>query len=542
MRANQLREMVALLTTGKLFAVAAVALPLALLALSPLNYRMVDDAYITFRYSRNLAHGLGLVFNKGEYVEGVTNLLWTLVLTVPEFLGVPVDAAAFWLGIGFAFLALREADRLATALGSTPRARALSVLMLALYPSFWRAAGYGLEAGLLAFLLTRAVYLTVTLRPIAAGVTAGLLFLTRPDTFLVGPVIALYGISGFRMRNSSTGSIYRFTGQAIPIVVPWAAIVGMVTLWRLMYYDAWLPNTLTAKSLPVSFTLETLRLVYGNAQDGIAYWLRFFYSALPLVVGSMLAAALNPANRAVWLCLAVLSVQLPPVLMNAGDWMAHYRLLAPYAPLLAGLSAVGIDKLLQRLPTGREGTIRWRPAAIVGLVILPVVMMLGNHRWIRHAQLLPPSRDISCFHTLARLLQPVLVPGDRVSPEAIGRFSYELPDVYVHDFLGLTDREVATKGTLYRKQYGRAHPRYTYEVVHPEIIIVQSGFGHLRPMARVAAGRFNETYSTYSLDQITRCFDGVLMSVRTDVKSRILPAFAGIESKQLVVPSTRGRG
>ena len=177
--------MVTFLTVERLIAVAAAALALALLAFSPLNYRMVDDAYITFRYSRNLAHGLGLVFNKGEYVEGVTNLLWTLTLTIPEFLGVPVDMAAFWLGMGFAFLALLEAARLARVLGSTRRARVFAVLMCALYPSFWRAAGYGLEAGLLAFLVTRTVCLAITLRPMAAGVTAGLLFLTRPDTFLV---------------------------------------------------------------------------------------------------------------------------------------------------------------------------------------------------------------------------------------------------------------------------------------------------------------------------------------------------------------------
>ena len=179
---------------------------------------------------------------------------------------------------------------------------------------------------------------------------------------------------------------------------------------------------------------------------------------------------------------------------------------------------------------------------IVAVVILLVGMMLGNHQWTTRAQLLPPPRDSSCFQRLARLLEPVLVPSDRVSPEVVGLFSYELVDVYVHDFLGLTDRQVATKGTLYRKQYGRAHPKYTYEVVHPEVFIVQSGFGHLRPMAQAATGRFNKTYSTYSLDQVTNCFDGVLMSVRTDVKTRILPAFAGIELKPVVVPSTRGSG
>jgi arabinofuranosyltransferase len=39
-----------------------------------------DDAFISFRYAENLVQGHGLVFNIGEWVEGYTNLLWTLMM------------------------------------------------------------------------------------------------------------------------------------------------------------------------------------------------------------------------------------------------------------------------------------------------------------------------------------------------------------------------------------------------------------------------------------------------------------------------------
>ena len=43
-------------------------------------YRVIDDAYISYRYSQQLARGFGLVWNPGEApVEGYTNFL--LVLT-----------------------------------------------------------------------------------------------------------------------------------------------------------------------------------------------------------------------------------------------------------------------------------------------------------------------------------------------------------------------------------------------------------------------------------------------------------------------------
>src|SRR5262245_50848593 len=37
-----------------------------------------EDAYITFRYARNLASGNGLVYNPGEWVMGFSSPSWTL--------------------------------------------------------------------------------------------------------------------------------------------------------------------------------------------------------------------------------------------------------------------------------------------------------------------------------------------------------------------------------------------------------------------------------------------------------------------------------
>ena len=37
---------------------------------------VIDDAFISFRYAANMLDGHGLVFNRGEMVEGYSNLLW----------------------------------------------------------------------------------------------------------------------------------------------------------------------------------------------------------------------------------------------------------------------------------------------------------------------------------------------------------------------------------------------------------------------------------------------------------------------------------
>ena len=45
------------------------------------NY-ISDDAFITFRYADNFIRGKGLVYNAGERVEGYTNFLWLILLSL----------------------------------------------------------------------------------------------------------------------------------------------------------------------------------------------------------------------------------------------------------------------------------------------------------------------------------------------------------------------------------------------------------------------------------------------------------------------------
>ena len=42
----------------------------------------IDDAYITFSYSKNLATGHGPVYGHGERVEGYSNFLWMVAVAI----------------------------------------------------------------------------------------------------------------------------------------------------------------------------------------------------------------------------------------------------------------------------------------------------------------------------------------------------------------------------------------------------------------------------------------------------------------------------
>ena len=72
---------------------------LALLAwMAAESWFLCDDAFVSFRYARNLLEGHGLVFNVGERVEGYTNFLWTLELAALwGIFGLRPEHAAPWL-------------------------------------------------------------------------------------------------------------------------------------------------------------------------------------------------------------------------------------------------------------------------------------------------------------------------------------------------------------------------------------------------------------------------------------------------------------
>src|SRR3990170_3063617 len=117
----------------------------------------VDDAFITFRYARNLASGLGLVFNPGERVEGYTNFLWTVLMAGGYRLGFDLAIFAKLVGIAASLGTLYVLFKLSALIrpsSSRSGTRALASLLLAANGAFATAAITGLETSLFILLIT----------------------------------------------------------------------------------------------------------------------------------------------------------------------------------------------------------------------------------------------------------------------------------------------------------------------------------------------------------------------------------------------------
>jgi arabinofuranosyltransferase len=318
-------------------ALIAMAGAIAVLAFSSLS--LIDDTYISVRYAYNLNAGLGLVYNPGEHVEGYSNLLWTLLLTVPLRLGLAVDTFAIVAGMVFGILAILDAWRILRQVGVGVWWSHAAIIPLAFNADYWLSVTNGLEGGLFSFLLLRTVYLVLRGNAfLVAGLCGGLLFITRPEGLIVVPVCALFLL--MRTTVGPDGSLKSRIRAVLSLGIPWLAIVVLVTMWRLLYYHAWLPNTVVAKAPPHLWSVYQT-----NIQAGIQYWESFLQAVPVFVLGALVAPAFGWRHPVIYLALALPAIEVPTVLVNGGDWMPHYRLIIVYLPLLAVLLGVALEEL-----------------------------------------------------------------------------------------------------------------------------------------------------------------------------------------------------
>jgi hypothetical protein len=335
----------ALLLLAQLAVLAVIVVGYVLHARS-LDARFQDDAFISFRYARNLAEGHGLVWNPGERIEGYTNFLWTVLLAVPFFVSKSVDpvVVARALSVGAGCVALAASFLVVRRL--EPRARLLPLappLLLAGNWAFVVNSVTGLETIFFSALITTAVALLVfelgDHRYRGSSVVLAAAALTRPEA--IGLAIVLGALLALDARGDRPASRRHLALFA----APFAAIVGAHLAFRLGYYRAIVPNTFVAKvgvKLPAGMDTRS------------TYALGFFTKAFDLlgVFAALVAVfALGRGRRhapsrvvAAGALFAVVTLAV-----SGADFMIGYRYLVPYLPLAYACAALGAGAVVARL-------------------------------------------------------------------------------------------------------------------------------------------------------------------------------------------------
>ena len=225
---------------------------------------LADDSFISFRYAKNLVDGLGLVYNAGEYVEGYTNLLWTLMMAASMAAGAAPEAASqvlgilCWLALAGALLAWSRHRASHAGLAFLPLAAALVLIV----EDFQVWATGGLETSLFALLSTSGLLLVAAgRRPrrhlVAAAVLLGLAMMTRPD----GAIFAAIAVFAAWSNDEGTTRSDRLADVGC-IVVPLVLIGTALVVFKLSYYGDLFPTAFYSRSALDPYYDQGLFYVY----------------------------------------------------------------------------------------------------------------------------------------------------------------------------------------------------------------------------------------------------------------------------------------
>lgn len=278
----------------------------------------VDDAYISYRYARNLVEGHGLVYNVGERVEGFSNLLWTLLVAAGLAFGLQAASVAHALALASGTVAL--VATFAYASTGVDRARwwiaAIAPVLVLSWIGFPVWTFSGLETPLFAATVAVALAAEARGRIAIAALASMVATMTRPEGPLLAAVIlganALRGAPLHRRRSVAWAAVY---------LVGLALLTGL----RLWYYGSLVPNTYHAK---VGFNLWA----HGLGDFGRFLW----GSVLPLLIPAVWVLWRDRVGRvgAVWaLAMATYIVSV------GGDAFPHHRFWVPVFIVIAVLAA-----------------------------------------------------------------------------------------------------------------------------------------------------------------------------------------------------------
>jgi arabinofuranosyltransferase len=380
-----------------------------------------DDAYISYRYARNLFDGHGLVYNPGERVEGYSNFLYILLV-----------APAFWLSTDFIYpysvglnavlLVVSVLLFYAFLVKRLDQQRALiGAMLLAINPFIWANAATGLETMLV---LVSVLLIWITVERYLLTESSHDLFLLygayalsilcRIDGFLVPLFAIIYLVAKSKYRAA-------FLSMASVL-----ATLALYTLWRLYYYDDFIGNTYYAK---VSGTLMD-RIVSGitylvqNAPRG-GLWIYFL-----VILGTLFALAMHPRN-------ILKHLDFPIIYCVA--WLNYLVYIGGdiyYERFFIGIFPMAIFLLL-------------RPVSPKSIAGLPLKMLVALFLIMQVAPVVQDGRFAYSQHrydgwkTLGVFLEQHRI-GKILAIDAAGKVPY-FSNLATIDMLGLNDKHIGKK-------------------------------------------------------------------------------------------------
>ncbi|WCL48638.1 hypothetical protein [Leptospira sp. GIMC2001] len=276
---------------------------------------LCDDSYISFVYARNLWLGNGLVFNPNDLVEGYSNFIWTILLSLSFPIGIRIEDLAICLGILFYLGTLFLLP---------------NMYLVLTYSIFYHGSVFatsGLETSLFTFTILLGYHFYKNKNWNQFIITYSLLILIRPEGFFfLASAILLSALSYTNTYGTYTSATLDYKekiahirkyivsnyGMSILFVVTFIAIY----LCKAIYYGDMLPNTYYAKA--------------GEGQyfrQGFEYF-RLFFKEYPMMSVFLLFGIVFSRSHFSWIVIFYLAY----ILYVGGDFM-FARFIVPIVPV-----------------------------------------------------------------------------------------------------------------------------------------------------------------------------------------------------------------
>lgn len=356
---------------SRFWLIILVLVVVALVARALPGARTIDDAFITFRYSRNIVEGQGFVYNPGVQTLGTTTPLFALTMAAMS----GVTGGADFQQYAIVVSALTDAITVVLLYALARRAienewiAALPGLLWALSPMSVTFAVGGMETSVNILWMVAATWFYVARRsPIGVGVCAALGVLTRLDAAIWIAPLLLWQLGDVWISGRGKALIERIPWRT------WLACALVLLPWVVFsvgYFGTPIPNSVTAKRFayliePGSALVKMIQTysnpffefdTFGAVGAMVGAVLYLLLSAFALAYTARKLSRLLPLLVYPWLYAAAFAVLNPLVF--------RWYMAPPLPALMLGI-VVGVWALVSR-PLQNKAALRFAPV-VVGVI------------------------------------------------------------------------------------------------------------------------------------------------------------------------------
>ena len=417
------------------------------------NRFIQDDAFISFRYAENFANGKGLVYNEGERVEGYTNFLWTMLMTIPHLLDIDVVTFSYGISLFVFLLNIFFIYRLALLVFGSSFLVLMTLLLLGTNYTFSSYATGGLETGLQTFSFLAGTFLVFRANRLGGWKWKDLLLLSL--AFCIGLLtrldfsVFILAISPILLLTiyKQPVSVSKKVLQLISLSLPILAIVGSWMAWKYSFYGDIVPNTFYVKASSQTQPSFGIGYFYSFL---LSYWLLPVFFLFVAFSSQLAKKGHRPfAYMTFMICCWFLYI------LKIGGGFMEYRFIVPVMPFIFILIVWLIFQIIE------QKTVR---------VILVIIILMGS---FHHSLSFNKTTKFQSISSINELRNQVSSPWKNwatagkvlgtlfqntndpvtIAVTAAGAIPY-YSKLKTVDMLGLNDRWVARNGGLTKGRPG----------------------------------------------------------------------------------------